>query len=76
MRPGDKLSLQYNLSSAEEVGGVFSTGRVYLQQWVLGSLKMSPFEALYRRKCNTPMRSNDPPNRLHIALDMIKEMEQ
>ena len=40
------------------------------------SLRMSPFEALYGRICNTPINLSDPVNRVLIGLDMLVEMEQ
>jgi hypothetical protein len=40
------------------------------------SLKMSPFEALYGRKCNTPMSWNNPVDKAVIGLDLLKEMEE
>jgi hypothetical protein len=40
------------------------------------SLKMSPFEVLYGRPCNTPVSWSNPVNRIYFGLDMLKEMEQ
>jgi hypothetical protein len=40
------------------------------------SLKMSPFEVLYGRPCNTPISGSDPVNRIYFGPDMLKEMEQ
>jgi hypothetical protein len=40
------------------------------------SLKMSPFEALYGRKCNTPVSWDNPTNRAVVGLDLLKEMEE
>jgi len=40
------------------------------------SLKMSPFEALYGRRCRTPMRWNNPINKIVCCPKMLKEMEQ
>ena len=39
------------------------------------SLKMSLFEALYGRKCNTPMSWDNPTDRAIIELELLKEME-
>ena len=39
------------------------------------SLRMSPFEALYRRSCNTPISWSDPVNRVLIGPDMLVDME-
>jgi hypothetical protein len=40
------------------------------------SLKMSPFEVLYGRLCNTPISWSNPVNRISFGPDMLKEMEQ
>jgi hypothetical protein len=40
------------------------------------SLKMSPFEVLYGRSCNTPFRWSNPVNRIIVGPNMLKEMEQ
>jgi accessory colonization factor AcfC len=40
------------------------------------SLKMSPFEALYCRKCNILVSWNNPVDVITIGANMIKEMEQ
>lgn len=40
------------------------------------SLKMSPFEALYGRSCNTPIIWSDLMSRVLIGPNMLKEMEQ
>jgi hypothetical protein len=40
-----------------------------------GSLKMSPFEALYGRKCNTPMSWDNPADRVVLGLELLKDME-
>jgi hypothetical protein len=37
---------------------------------------MSPFEALYGRQCNIPIRWNNLVNKITIRLDMLKYMEQ
>jgi hypothetical protein len=39
------------------------------------SLNMSPFEALYGRKCNTSMRWDNPVDRVMVGPDRIREME-
>jgi hypothetical protein len=39
-------------------------------------LKMSPFEALYGRKCNAPVSSDNPTNRAVVGPDLLKEMEE
>lgn len=39
------------------------------------SLKMSPFEALCGRKCNTPISWGGLVNKLFLRTDMPKEME-
>jgi hypothetical protein len=40
------------------------------------SLKMSPFEALYGRKCNTPVSWDNPANREMVGPELLKEMEE
>jgi hypothetical protein len=40
------------------------------------SLRMSPFEALYGRKCNTPVSWDNPANRVVVGPDLLKEMEE
>jgi hypothetical protein len=40
------------------------------------SLKMSPFEVLYGRPCNTPVSWSNPVNKISIGPNMLKEMEQ
>jgi hypothetical protein len=39
------------------------------------SLKMSPFEELYGRKCNTPVNWDNPADRTIVGLELLKEME-
>jgi hypothetical protein len=38
--------------------------------------KMSPFEVLYGRSCNTPISWSNPINRIYFGPDMLREMEQ
>jgi hypothetical protein len=40
------------------------------------SLKMSPFEELYGRKCNTKVSWDNPTNRAVVGLELLKEMEE
>ena len=40
------------------------------------SLGMSPYEALYGRRCSTPMTWDNPVNRIVLGLELLKEMEQ
>jgi hypothetical protein len=40
------------------------------------SLNMSPFEALYGRKCNTPIRWDNPVDRAVLGPELLKEMEE
>jgi hypothetical protein len=40
------------------------------------SLKMSPFEALYGRKYNTPVSWDNPANRAVIGPELLKKMEE
>ena len=39
------------------------------------SLKMSPFEELYGRKCNTPVSWDNPADRVVVGPELLKEME-
>jgi hypothetical protein len=39
------------------------------------SLKMSPFEALYDRKCNTPVSWDNPVDRTVVGPELLREME-
>jgi hypothetical protein len=40
------------------------------------SLKMSPFEALYGRKCNTPVSWDNLAERAVVGPDLLREMEE
>ena len=40
------------------------------------SLKMSPFEVLYGRKCNTPVSWDNPTNRVVLGPEILKKMEE
>jgi hypothetical protein len=40
------------------------------------SLKMIPFEALYGRKCNTPVSWDNPTDKAMVGLDFLREMEE
>jgi hypothetical protein len=40
------------------------------------SLKMSPFEALYGRKCNTQVSWDNPTDRVVVGPDLLREMEE
>ena len=40
------------------------------------SLKMSPFEALYGRKCNTLVSWDNLADRAEVGPDLLKEMEE
>ena len=39
------------------------------------SLKMIPFEALYGIRCNTPIRWDNPTDRIVVGKEFLKEME-
>jgi hypothetical protein len=39
------------------------------------SLRMSPFEALYGRKFNTPVSWDNPTDRVVLGLELLKDME-
>ena len=38
--------------------------------------RFSPFEILYVRKCNTPISSSNPVDRLVLGPELLKEMEE
>ena len=40
------------------------------------SLGMNPYEALYGRRCRTPMNWDNPVNRILFGPELLKEMEQ
>ena len=40
------------------------------------SLKMSPFEALYGRRCRTPMSWDNPVDRVIVGPEMLRDMEE
>ena len=40
------------------------------------SLKMSPFEALYGRRCRMPVSWNNPIDRVIVGPEMLKDMEE
>jgi hypothetical protein len=37
---------------------------------------MSPFEALYGRRCNTPVSWDNPTDRAVVGPDLLREMEE
>ena len=39
------------------------------------SIKMAPFEALYGRRCKTPLNWSEPEERWFFGLDIVKEAE-
>jgi hypothetical protein len=39
------------------------------------SIKMAPFEALYGRRCRTPLNWSEPGERCFFRPDMVKEAE-
>jgi hypothetical protein len=44
--------------------------------WYQASLKMRPFESLYGRKRNTPVRWDNPTDREVVGPEFLKEMEE
>ena len=40
------------------------------------SIKMAPFEALYGRKCRTPLNWIEPDERRYYGIDFVKEAEE
>ena len=39
------------------------------------SVKLSPFEILHGRKCNTPISWSNPVDKLMLGADLLKEIE-
>jgi hypothetical protein len=37
---------------------------------------MNPFQALYGRKCNTPVSWNNPVDKIVVEPDLLKEMKE
>jgi hypothetical protein len=48
----------------------------YYNNGYQASLKMIPFEALYGRKCNTPISWDNPTDREIVGPELLKEMEE
>jgi hypothetical protein len=48
----------------------------YYNNGYQASLKMNPFEALYGRKCNTPVNWDNPADRAIVGPELLKEMEE
>jgi hypothetical protein len=48
----------------------------HLNNGYQASLKMSPFEALYGRRCNTPVSWDKPTNKEVVGLELLREMEE
>jgi hypothetical protein len=40
------------------------------------SIKMAPFEALYGRRCRTPLNWSEPRERWFFGVDLVKEIEE
>ena len=40
------------------------------------TIKMAPFEALYGRKCRTPISWNHVEDKIIVGREMVKEMEE
>jgi hypothetical protein len=40
------------------------------------SIKMAPFEALYGRRCRTPLNWSEPGERWFFGVDLVKETEE
>jgi hypothetical protein len=40
------------------------------------NIKMAPFEALYGRRCRTPLNWSEPGERYFFRPDMVKEVEE
>jgi hypothetical protein len=44
--------------------------------WYRASLKMSAFEALYGRRCNTLVSWDYPANEVIIGIELLKEIQE
>ena len=65
-------ALDYGSSSDDNLPYVeFSYNNSYL-----ASLKMAPFEALYGRRCRTPLMWDEVGDRQFFGPDLIKESEE
>jgi hypothetical protein len=58
------------------MGRLSTLGRISYNNGYQASLKMSLFEALYGRKCNTPISWDKPTDREIIGPELLKEMEE
>jgi len=47
----------------------------YYKNGYQASIRMSPFEALYERRCKTPISWENPTNRTIVGPDLLKDME-
>ena len=74
---GNQARVQYNISSAERwtdrESQSDSGGHVESYQ---ASLKMAPFEALYGRRCRTPLMWDEVGDRQLFGPDLIRESEE
>ena len=58
------------------MGRLLTLGRVGYNNGQKASLGMSPYEALYGRRCRTPVTWDNPVNRIVLGPELLKEMEQ
>ena len=55
-----------------ELGYSFGTNGVRLQQQLSGSIEMAPFEALYGRKCRTPVCWDEVGERRLVGPELVQ----
>jgi hypothetical protein len=53
-----------------------SLGRIFVQQHYQESIKMAPFEALYGRRCRTPVNWSEVGERSLLGPDMVVEAKE
>ena len=58
------------------MGEMATFSRVLLQLQYQASNKMAPFEALYGRKCRTPLNWVEPGERRYFGIDFVTEAKE
>jgi hypothetical protein len=60
----------------QELGQVSIFGRISYNNSYQASLKMAPFEALYGRRCRTPLNWSEAGERTLFGPDLVKDAEE
>jgi hypothetical protein len=60
----------------QELGKMPSCSEVLVQQQLSGELEMTPFEALYGRRCRTPLSWSEVGERVVFGPDLVTEAEE